>query len=97
MVLKRVGVWSLARMMGILYGFMGLIAGGIFTIVSLMGAAFGMAAGEGDAVWGLLFGVGAIVVLPIFYGLLGLVFGAIGAAIYNVAASVVGGVELQLE
>ncbi len=97
MVLKRVGVWSLSRMLGILYGLMGLIVGGIFTVFSLIGAAFGMAAGQDDAVLGLLFGIGAIVIMPIFYGVMGLVVGALGAAFYNLAAKLVGGVEMEFE
>lgn len=97
MVLKRVGVWSAARMSGILYGLMGLIAGGIFTVVSLLGAAVGLAAGEDEAIFGLLFGVGAIVIMPIFYGVMGLIVGAISAAFYNLAAKVVGGVEMEFE
>jgi len=97
MVLTRVGVWSFSRMLGILYGLMGLIVGGILTVVSLLGVAFGMAAGEENAVFGLIFGVGAIVILPTFYGVLGLIVGALGAAFYNLAAKLVGGFELELE
>lgn len=97
MVLTRVGVWSVSRMLGILYGLMGLIIGAIFTLVSLLGAAFSMAAGEENAVFGLLFGAGAIVILPIFYGVLGLIVGALGGVFYNLAAKLVGGFELELE
>jgi len=46
---------------------------------------------------GVLFGVGAIVALPIFYGLLGFIFALIGAAVYNLVASWVGGVELDVQ
>lgn len=45
---------------------------------------------------GLLFGAGAIVVLPIFYGVLGFVFAGIGAAIYNLVAGWVGGIEIDM-
>ena len=45
----------------------------------------------------MLFGAAAIIVLPIFYGVLGFVFSLIGAALYNVVASVVGGVELDVQ
>ena len=38
-----------------------------------------------------------ILVLPVFYGGLGAVVGAISAAIYNVAAGSLGGVRLELE
>jgi len=45
----------------------------------------------------MMFGVGAIVFLPIFYGVIGAVGGAICAALYNVFAGMIGGVELNLE
>jgi hypothetical protein len=40
--------------------------------------------------------VGAIVILPIFYGIIGGVFGALGAVIYNLAAGWVGGLEIDI-
>lgn len=44
-----------------------------------------------------LFGAGAIVFLPLCYGVLGFVSTLIMAWLYNVAASVVGGVEIQTQ
>ena len=46
---------------------------------------------------GPVFGVGAIVVLPIIYGVLGLIGGAIAAALYNLFSGMVGGIELDLQ
>jgi hypothetical protein len=48
------------------------------------------------ALIGVFLGAGAVVALPIFYGVLGFVFGALGAAIYNLAARLVGGIEIEL-
>jgi hypothetical protein len=45
----------------------------------------------------MLFGVGAIIILPIFYGALTFVFALIGAALYNAVAGWVGGVEMDLQ
>jgi hypothetical protein len=42
-------------------------------------------------------GVGAIIVLPIFYGGLGFVGTLIAAWLYNVIAGVVGGIELDVQ
>ena len=49
-------------------------------------------------------GVGSIVIglvimiaVPVFYGILGFIGGAIGALVYNLAAGVVGGVRVELE
>jgi hypothetical protein len=42
------------------------------------------------------FGVGAVVILPIMYGVFGVLGGAVGAALYNVFAGMVGGVEVDM-
>ena len=98
MVLKKVGMLSCGKIMGVTYGAMGLIAGAIFTVVSLLGAAIDTASGEStQAIVGLLFGVGVIIILPVFYGVAGFFGGMITAGIYNVVAALVGGIELQLE
>jgi hypothetical protein len=46
---------------------------------------------------GMLFGAGAIVTLPIFYGVLGFVSTAIAAFIYNLLAGAVGGIEIEVD
>ena len=48
-------------------------------------------------VFGVLFGVGSIILLPFLYGVLGLVGGLISALLYNLIARFVGGIELVLE
>ena len=99
MVVKRVGVWSVARMYGALLAAMGLLAGLMIALVSLAGASFmNQADMSGGPSWiAPVFGVGAIVVLPIFYGLMGIVVGAISAVLYNLFAGIVGGVVLETE
>jgi hypothetical protein len=37
-----------------------------------------------------------VIFLPILYGVLGLVVGAIGAALYNLLAGIIGGVEIDV-
>ena len=44
-----------------------------------------------------MFGMGAIVIMPIFYGCMGFIGGAIAAVIYNSLAGMMGGLELRLE
>jgi hypothetical protein len=94
MIVRRVGPLSFAKITGVLYALMGLLFGAIFSLVSLAG--FAAASGQEGAA-GMLFGVGAIVILPIFYGVLGFLFSLIGAALYNLIAGWVGGVELDLQ
>ena len=100
MRLNRIGVGSAAKISGALYGAIGLIFGGIFALFALVGAGFaGMAAQEGETVpafLGPIFGVGAIVLFPLFYGTMGVITGAIGAALYNLFARMIGGLELEI-
>ncbi|MGH7338188.1 MAG: hypothetical protein ACREI7_11445, partial [Myxococcota bacterium] len=100
MVLKRVGVLSAAKIAGVLYAGLGLIFGAIFALAALVGAGFAQAAAQDEglpAFFGLFFGCGAIVFVPVMYGLLGAIMAAVMAALYNVFAGIVGGLELQLE
>ena len=97
MQLKRVGPWSVARVFGVMYAAMGLIFGALFACIALLGGSIAERNGEESAVFGALFGVGAIVLLPVFYGGCGVVFGALTAWLYNVFAGMVGGIEVEFE
>ena len=91
MVIRRIGPISCAKIAGVLYAVIGLVLGGIFSL-----AALGGAFPEGGG-FPFIFGAGAIVVLPLFYGCLGFVFTLISAWLYNVLAGLVGGIELDLQ
>jgi hypothetical protein len=97
-VLKRIDPFSVAKVAGIMYGLLGLLIGAIFALVSLFGAALGSAFDESGQAWiGGLFGVGAVIFLPILYGIFGFIGGLIISALYNVAAGMAGGVQVELE
>ena len=98
MRIKRVAPLSLGKMMGGLNGLMGLLFGGIVSVASLFGA-MGAALGEeaGGAIVGLIFGVGAVIIMPLFYGFMGFVMGLITALIYNLVAGLFGGIEIEVE
>lgn len=98
MVVKHVNPLSVAKVLGILYALLGLIGGAIFALIATIGGAFIPSDVDGGSgLFGAMFGVGAIVFLPIFYGLLGAIGGLIGAALYNVVAGMVGGIEIDLQ
>ena len=98
MRLRRVGVASVAKLFGVLYGAMGLIFGGIMSIAALFGAAIGAAAEQdAGAIIGMLFGIGAIILFPVMYGLMGFLIGALTAWLYNLAAGAMGGIEMEFE
>jgi hypothetical protein len=97
MVIRRVGPLSVAKIAGVLYALMGLFIGGIFSLISaVMGSALSQQNPQMPAFAGVLFGVGAIVALPIFYGVLGFVMTLIMAALYNLVAGWVGGIEIDV-
>ena len=93
MVIKRIGVLSAAKLYAAISFAMGLIFGVLIALGSLVGMT--MSTQDQPAFLGMMFGVGAVVFLPIFYGALGFVFGAIGAALYNLFAVMVGGLEIE--
>jgi hypothetical protein len=102
MVLRRIGVWSAAKLNGVLYACIGLVIGLVVSLASMLGALAGsqLSADSGFGGFGvpaMFIGVGAIVVLPVLYGVLGMIGGAIGAGVYNLAAGVFGGIELELQ
>ena len=98
MVIRRIGVWSLARIYGVITATIGLIIGLFVALFSVAGAGAGLAGDADGPAWLMpIFGVGAIIFLPLFYGVMGVVSGAIGAAIYNLFAGIVGGITVDVE
>jgi hypothetical protein len=98
MILKSVGVLSLGKITGLLYAGLGLFIGFFFTMFALLGATMGaLAEEEMGALFSVFFGMGSIVIFPLLYGIMGLVMGVIVAALYNLLARLVGGVEVELE
>lgn len=97
MIIRRVGVLSLAKISGVLYAVFGFIIGIFFSLAGLITSSFASSMGRDSGMFGALFGVGAIILLPIFYGVLGFVTSAIAAWLYNLIAGWVGGLEIELE
>jgi hypothetical protein len=95
MTITRVGPLSLAKVAGLLYMAVGLVAGALFSLVAMAGAAMGASRGDDGAMFGALFGVGAIIIVPILYACIGFVMTRIMAALFNVATGIVGGVEVD--
>lgn len=96
MILRRVDAMSCAKISGALYGVMGILAGLIFAAVGLLGALAGDGEG-GERIFGALFGVGAIFLVPVLYGIMGFAGGLLVAAVYNWLANAIGGLEIELQ
>ena len=103
MKIRRFSVISVAKMYGLLSFIFGLIFGVIYgLILILFGAAMTAASSEGintaaGGVSSVVMGFGLMIGLPILYGFLGFIMGAIAALVYNVLAGIVGGIKFELE
>ena len=92
-IIKSVGALSVAKILGLVYACLGLIFTPLFLLMGLLGSALGQ---QNSPVAGI-FGIGFAVLMPVLYGAVGFVGGAIGALLYNLFAKWVGGFELQIE
>jgi hypothetical protein len=94
MIINRIGPLSFAKLSAVLYAMMGLVVGGIFSLVAFVG---GFASDtEGPTAFGGMISAAAIVVFPFLYGAMGFVVTLVGAWLYNLAAGIVGGVEVDI-
>jgi hypothetical protein len=91
--IKRFAPLQLGKIMALGYGIMGLLFCPIFLIMSFFAAHLP----SQQRVGMLAFGTGFALLMPIFYAVMGFVFGVVGAFIYNVLAKWVGGIELEVE
>jgi hypothetical protein len=93
--IKRIDPISLGKFSGVLCAVLGLILGALVALSSLVGMA-GIGGSRGG-LFGLIFGVGAIVFLPIMYGIGGFIGGLIQGFVYNIAAGMMGGIDITVE
>ena len=92
-MLKSVGIMSVAKIMGLTYGCMGLLFAPFFLLVGFLGSFAGQEKNPFAGVVGVVFAVA----MPVLYGVMGFVIGALGALVYYLLAKWMGGFELELE
>jgi len=97
MKIKHIGAVSLARMVAVLYAVLGFCVGAVISLLSMTGCFAKMSGADGGMPAFFGFGIGAVVILPIMYGVIGAIVAAIAAALYNALAGTVGPVEVELE
>lgn len=103
MTIRRFSVFSVAKIQGLLAFVIGLLIGVLYGLIFMIfGAAMSSLAPRADSqamggAGSIVIGLVIMVAVPIFYGILGFIGGMIGALVYNLAASVVGGVRFELE
>jgi len=96
MVINSIRALSLGKILGSIYASLGLIFGLIVALASLAGLSPVAGDESAPAFIGVLLGGGAVIALPIFYGLLGFIGGLLVGAIYNFVARIVGGLEIEV-
>lgn len=100
--IKKLGVLSVAKMYAVMMLVMGLLIGIPYGLIIMIYALFGAGLIGGDAALavgggGIVLGIAVMIGLPIFLGVNGFIGGAIGALLYNLFSSFVGGIEIDVE
>lgn len=98
--MKRIAPLPAGKMLGALYGVMALLIVPFMLMFMALGSFAARSHGGADApplplMFGM--GVGFLVMLPVFYALMGFVTGLIGACVYNLLTKWVGGFEFDFE
>jgi hypothetical protein len=91
--IRRIGVLKAALMGGIGYAIIGLLFMPLFFFVSMLPQGPGPYGMEDDWMFGPVFAL----LLPVLYGGMGFIGTAVAAAVYNLIAMMVGGLEVDLE
>ncbi len=91
MVIRRVDPLSFAKVAGVIYLILGFAFGACITLFAIGG----FFSGEGNNQMPFYFGSGAIVALPIFYGVLGFLGALIMSVLFNFVVGITGGVEVD--
>ena len=98
--LKRIGPGSAFKVGLVTYAFVGLVVGAIMAFFSMIAGSLaglgGAQAGAGTRAFGFGMGLGAIVIMPIVYAIIGGIGAALGALVYNLAAGWIGGLEVDI-
>jgi TM2 domain-containing membrane protein YozV len=97
-MLKRVGVMSVAKIIAVLSAIVGLIEGIVFAgLGSIMSGSMlgGILSATPIGTLGV-FGLTAIIIFPVSGAISGFIGGAIGAFLYNLVAARIGGIEMDL-
>jgi hypothetical protein len=93
--IKSIGVLSVAKIVGAMYGAMGLLLMPFFLLMGVVGPWLPNQNGRNP--FGLMFGLVLGLFAPVVYGVMGFVFGALGAFVYNLMAKWIGGIEVQVQ
>lgn len=95
--IKKINAISLAKILGLSLALLGFIIGLVVGFVMfVIGSVFGATSGITTL---LAPGLGIIgfLIIPFLYGAIGFLLGGLSALIYNILASWVGGIKIEIE
>ncbi len=95
--ITKIEILSMGKVHALILAFLGLIIGLLVGLIGAVVGSFAAAYGGIPAFLGAGFGILAIIVFPIMYGILGFLGGIIVAVLYNLVARWVGGIEIELK
>ena len=95
MIIRRVGVLQMAKIEAALCAVLGLCVGAMIALLSMLDIA--ILPNVSGGIFGVMLGGGAIIMVPLVGSIYGAIMGVLWALLYNVAASLAGGIELETE
>lgn len=100
--IRKVGILSLAKIYAAMFFVMSLLIAIPYGLFIIIFALIGAGNASGDAAFmlgggGIVIGIVVMIALPVTYGVMGFIGGALGALVYNIFAGIVGGIEIEVE
>ena len=97
--LRRIDPIQAGKMLAAFYGIMSLLFVPFMLLFMTLGSFAARQQGGSAPALPFMFGmgIGFMILLPVFYAVIGFVFGALSAFIYNLLAKWIGGFEFEFE
>jgi hypothetical protein len=93
----KIRVWSMAKIWGLCAAILGLIIGIFVGFIMFFVGSFLGTDNSFSNYLGPTLGIAGFILMPLFIGLFGFIFGAFLAFLYNVFASWFGGVKIEIK
>ncbi len=91
----RIAPMQMGKVFGLIHGLLALMFVPFLLLIAVVAPFNQRSRGEGIGMAVAFFALA--ILAPIFYGVMGFVTGAVGAAIYNAIAARIGGIELEFD
>lgn len=94
--IKKINILSLAKIYGLSMAFIGLILGIFVGFAMFFLGTFVGTDSNFSSYFGPSLGILGLLAMPILFGLLGFIFGGLASFFYNLLASWVGGIKIEI-